>query len=96
MERLSKVFCHFIISGRERLRKANHQNNPDRVLGKDAPGHYRDRATIKRLNMYRSSGPIRNKAGKIIGGDYMSKEAPDSARIAPNRSWFGRLLSITK
>lgn len=64
------------------LRGGNASTNPDRAW---KPG-FRDRATIKRLNMYRSR-PKRDKNGVIISGG-LSKELPNS-RIAPNRRWFG-------
>jgi hypothetical protein len=74
--------------GKERIRTANHQDNPDRVLPKNAGAHMRSRTTTKRLLMYRGKA-VRDKSGKIIGGAFMSPDAPSSARIAPNRAWFG-------
>jgi len=55
----------------------------------------RSKATIKRLNMYKSGAPIRNRQGKIVGGEFMlnnqtgNRPMDKMSRIAPNRRWFG-------
>ena len=55
----------------------------------------RSRADVKRLNMYKSGAPIRDRRGKIVGGDLLSsnrtgnKPMEKMARVAPNRRWFG-------
>ena len=73
--------------------------NPNRkraIAAKSKSGALRDRSTVKRLNMYRGGGPIRNTKGRIIkGGDLCSsdktgnKDMVSMARIAPDRRWFG-------
>lgn len=67
---------------------------------KDA-GSSRSAETIRRLNMYKDSKPIRNKGGKIIGGAFMSKDrAGDrditaaTGRIEPDRRWFGNTRTV--
>ena len=82
--------------------------NPNRVL-RDGNGkvkksmgqtHFRTKATINRLNMYKSGAPIRNTAGKIVGGDLMGRNKAGNqelglmSRIAPNRKWFGNTRVI--
>lgn len=64
-------------------------------------GSTRSAETIRRLNMYKNSNPIRNKGGKIIGGAFMSKErAGDreitaaTGRIEPDRRWFGNTRTV--
>eukprot|EP00611_Tribonema_gayanum_P028698 TRINITY_DN745_c2_g1_i1.p1 TRINITY_DN745_c2_g1~~TRINITY_DN745_c2_g1_i1.p1 ORF type:complete len:658 (-),score=211.32 TRINITY_DN745_c2_g1_i1:584-2473(-) len=64
-------------------------------------GNLRDKATIKRLNMYKGGKPIRNSDGKIIGGTFMmddrAGDAPITAasgRVAPDRRWFGNTRVI--
>jgi len=69
------------------LRKSNVATNPDRVLPKGTT-HLRDATTIRRLKMY-NSRPVRNRQGKIIGGQYISRDTSHSTRITPNRRWFG-------
>jgi len=61
----------------------------------NAKGGHRSAETIKRLNMYKSR-PIRNKKGRLIGGDFMMSDragdkeiSAETGRIAPDRRWFG-------
>ena len=66
----------------------------------------RDKATIKRLLMYRSGKPTRDASGKVkSGGEFMSKEksggkdiSGETGRVAPDRRWFGntRVVSATQ
>ena len=65
----------------------------------------RDKSTINRLNMYRGGKPVRDKEGRITGGDFMSKEKAgnklvdsSTGRVAPDRRWFGntRVVSATQ
>lgn len=67
--------------------------------------HHRSAATISRINMYKSGKAIRNKDGKIVGGNFqMNSRAGDSeitaatGRIQPDRRWFGntRVVDATK
>ncbi|KAF0686383.1 Aste57867_21827 [Aphanomyces stellatus] len=74
-------------------------DNPNRKIPKkQKAANMRDKGTINRLNMYRNSGPIRNKKGKIVGGSLMMAgrqggitmtDANAPSRIAPDRRWFG-------
>ena len=71
-------------------------DNPNRKIPKrQKAANMRDKSTINRLNMYRSGAPIRNKKGKVVGGSLMmsnksgGQEIVGSARIAPDRRWFG-------
>ncbi|GBG25708.1 Nucleolar GTP-binding protein 2 [Hondaea fermentalgiana] len=73
--------------------KSQSSSNPDRK--DNGKGNMRSKATIKRLNMYKSGAPIRNRQGKIVGGEFMSNNRTGNrpmekmSRIAPNRRWFG-------
>jgi len=60
--------------------------NPDRVAPKNV-GNPRTKATIKRLNMYRTRA-VRDKRGKVIHEEFHSKELPSNTRIQPDRRWF--------
>lgn len=72
-------------------------DNPNRKLPKrQKAANMRDKATINRLNMYRNSGAIRNKKGKVVGGALMMGDkqggqaiTATSGRIQPDRRWFG-------
>ncbi|RHY88364.1 hypothetical protein DYB37_010988 [Aphanomyces astaci] len=79
--------------------KGASSDNPNRKIPKkQKAANMRDKGTIKRLNMYRNSGAIRNKEGKIVGGSLMMagrqggitmNDPTASSRIAPDRRWFG-------
>eukprot|EP01087_Luapelamoeba_hula_P019073 TRINITY_DN626_c0_g1_i1.p1 TRINITY_DN626_c0_g1~~TRINITY_DN626_c0_g1_i1.p1 ORF type:complete len:769 (-),score=191.50 TRINITY_DN626_c0_g1_i1:137-2443(-) len=66
--------------------------NPDRVVSAKGKSKLRDKATINRLNMYRTR-PKRNAKGEILHEEFQSKELP-TTRIAPNRKWFGNTRVI--
>jgi nuclear GTP-binding protein len=80
------------------------KSNASSKLNRTAPGgkrgetnaNMRSNATIARLKMYNNGKAIRNKEGKVVGGQFMmSDRAGDSkitaatGRIAPDRRWFG-------
>lgn len=67
-----------------------HADDADR--GNKKYGHGRDKATVKRLHMYKTKAHKRDRDGKIIegAGDLTSRIPEKGAgRIAPNRKWFG-------
>lgn len=82
------------------FRKGGSADNPDRIADKKDTMK-RSKATINRLNMYRGGAPVRNKKGEIVGGTLMSRDKSGdkpmgtSARIAPNRKWFGNTRVVT-
>ncbi|XP_043573809.1 nucleolar GTP-binding protein 2 [Chiloscyllium plagiosum] len=80
--------------GRGTVNPSRSSTNPDRP--KDA-GHTRDRATIKRLNMYRQK-ERRNKAGKVIRPlQFQSKvSSGTTARVEPNIKWFANTRVINQ
>jgi nuclear GTP-binding protein len=60
-------------------------------------GNLRSNATIARLKMYSNGKAIRNKEGKVVGGQFMmadragdTKITGATGRIAPDRRWFGK------
>jgi nuclear GTP-binding protein len=79
--------------------KSQNSNNVNRKAEKGNT-HMRSKSTIMRLNMTNSKGPIRNKQGKVVGGDYVMKNRAGGelikgqARIAPDRRWFGNTRVI--
>lgn len=81
--------------------KSTSSDNPNRKLPtKQKAANMRDRATIKRLNMYRGGKAVRDKKGKILGGTLMStnksggQAITGQARIQPDRRWFGNTRVI--
>ncbi|XP_067862547.1 nucleolar GTP-binding protein 2 [Heptranchias perlo] len=79
--------------GRGTVNPSTSSTNPDRP--KDAGGNRRDRATIKRLNMYRQK-ERRNKIGKVIKPlQFQSTVASGTiARVEPNIKWFANTRVI--
>ncbi|DBA04187.1 TPA: LOW QUALITY PROTEIN: hypothetical protein N0F65_004295, partial [Lagenidium giganteum] len=87
---------HLATMGKGINTKKASADNPNRKIPKrQKAANMRDKATINRLNMYRNSGPIRNKKGKIVGGSLMmgnkagGQEIQGAARVQPDRRWFG-------
>lgn len=77
-------------------KKASADNPHRQVPKRQKAANMRDKSTINRLNMYRNSGAIRNKAGKVVGGSLMMKNkqggvemGSGQARVQPDRRWFG-------
>ncbi|RLV96842.1 hypothetical protein DV515_00012416 [Chloebia gouldiae] len=80
--------------GRCSINPSRASTNPDRVGG-EGGNNMRDRATIRRLNMYRQK-ERRNKRGKVIKPlQFQSTVAPGTvARVEPNIKWFGNTRVI--
>lgn len=79
--------------------KSTNSMNPDRPRDKvqlrGAP-YARDKATIKRLQMYRTGKAKRNRQGKIIkAAVFQNRVSPGTqARVEPNQRWFGNTKVI--
>lgn len=73
------------------------KHSMDAGRGNKAFGHGRDRATVNRLQMYKTKSHKRDRHGKIIkdAGD-LTSSTPElgAGRIAPNRRWFGNTRLI--
>ena len=76
---------------------SGHSLNVDRPRAKGET-HLRDKATIRRLMMYKGGKPVRNNQGKIIKpAVYQSwNKSGTRARIAPNQKWFGNTRTVTQ
>ena len=82
---------------RNMLTKSTASSKLNRVAGKKGDnGNMRSNATIARLKMYNNGKAIRNKEGKVVGGQFMmadragdTKIDGSTGRIAPDRRWFG-------
>ncbi|OQR80400.1 nucleolar GTP-binding protein 2-like [Tropilaelaps mercedesae] len=83
------------VTPRRGIDKSNHSMNPDRER---KSLNMRDRATIRRLLMYKNQMPIRNRKGKIVkAAPYQSWiNSGAVSRIAPNQKWFGNTKVITQ
>jgi len=61
------------------------RSNASSKLGRKAPGkgdsNMRSAETIKRLKMYNNGKAIRNKEGKIVGGQFMMADRAGDTKI---------------
>lgn len=73
--------------------------NPDRKSSSlKGVARARDKATIKRLQMYRNFKAKRDASGKVIRPAPFQSKVPAGtvARIEPNRRWFGNIRVVCK
>ncbi|CAG0912790.1 unnamed protein product [Notodromas monacha] len=82
------------------LNRAKHSLNPHRKVSDEKKGiaNPRDRATIKRLKMYKSGKPKRDSAGKIVCPAPFQNVLPSGsvARVEPNPKWFSNTRVVTQ
>nr|XP_046254383.1 nucleolar GTP-binding protein 2 [Scatophagus argus] len=80
--------------GNSSINPSSSSSNPDRVKGAGG-NNMRDRATIKRLNMYRQKQRCNNRGKVIKPLQYQSTVAPGTvARVEPNIKWFANTRVI--
>lgn len=75
---------------------SNHSMNPERP--KEGKGHFRSKATINRLQMYRNFKAKRNRQGKIITPAPFQgwNSSGTMARVEPNIKWFSNSRVISQ
>ncbi|XP_057196765.1 nucleolar GTP-binding protein 2 [Triplophysa rosa] len=80
--------------GKSSINPSSSSSNPDRVKGAGG-NNMRDRATIRRLNMYRQKQRC-NSLGKVVRPlQYQNTLAPGTvARVEPNIKWFANTRVI--
>uniref|UniRef100_UPI003AB0E7CA nucleolar GTP-binding protein 2 n=1 Tax=Centroberyx gerrardi TaxID=166262 RepID=UPI003AB0E7CA len=80
--------------GKGTINPSSSSSNPDRAKGAGG-SNMRDRATIKRLNMYRQKQRCNNRGKVIKPLQYQSTVAPGTvARVEPNIKWFANTRVI--
>uniref|UniRef100_A0A7N6A3V2 Nucleolar GTP-binding protein 2 n=1 Tax=Anabas testudineus TaxID=64144 RepID=A0A7N6A3V2_ANATE len=80
--------------GKSSINPSSSSSNPDRVKGASG-NNMRDRATIKRLNMYRQKQRCNNRGKVIKPLQYQSTVTPGTvARVEPNIKWFANTRVI--
>uniref|UniRef100_A0A3Q1BM07 Nucleolar GTP-binding protein 2 n=1 Tax=Amphiprion ocellaris TaxID=80972 RepID=A0A3Q1BM07_AMPOC len=80
--------------GKSSINPSSSSSNPDRPKGAGG-NNMRDRATIKRLNMYRQKQRCNNRGKVIKPLQYQSTVAPGTvARVEPNIKWFANTRVI--
>ncbi|XP_037128826.1 nucleolar GTP-binding protein 2-like [Syngnathus acus] len=73
--------------GKSSINRSTSSSNPDRVTGGGST--MRDRATIRRLNMYRQKQRCNNRGKVVKPLQYQSTVTPGTvARVEPNIKWF--------
>ncbi|EGW30548.1 uncharacterized protein SPAPADRAFT_157732 [Spathaspora passalidarum NRRL Y-27907] len=79
---------------KEKQRRVRQNDTRDGNLRVKGENFYRDAKKVKHLNMYKQGRAIRNARGDIIkAADLQSTDAP-TARVDPNRKWFGNTRVI--
>ncbi|CAG0892798.1 unnamed protein product [Darwinula stevensoni] len=84
---------------KEGMNRSGHSMNPNRPE-ESAKGasRLRDKATIRRLQMYRNFKPKRNRRGQIVrAAPFQNRLASGStARVEPNPKWFVNTRVVTQ
>lgn len=76
-----------------RIREGNSKDGNLRVKGEN---FYRDSKRVKFLNMYKGGRSIRNAKGEIIKAAPLQDTAAPTARVQPDRRWFGNTRVISQ
>lgn len=71
------------------LKKTNASSKPNRTNPRKGDSNMRSSDTINRLKMYNNGKAIRNKEGKIVGGQFMMSDRAGDSKITA-----GTLFSI--
>lgn len=79
---------------KEKQRRVRQNDTRDGNLRVKGENFYRDAKKVKHLQMYKTGRAVRNAKGEIIKeADLQSTDAP-TARVDPNRKWFGNTRVI--
>uniref|UniRef100_A0A3P9BIN0 Nucleolar GTP-binding protein 2 n=1 Tax=Maylandia zebra TaxID=106582 RepID=A0A3P9BIN0_9CICH len=82
------------VQGKSSINPSTSSSNPDRAKGAGG-NNMRDRATIKRLNMYRQKQRCDSRGKVVKPLQYQSTVAPGTvARVEPNIKWFANTRVI--
>lgn len=84
---------------KEGFNRSIHSMNPDRPIESlKGVAKVRSKATIKRLQMYRSQKPQRDRSGKILRPAPFQGWQPSGtmSRIEPSQRWFGNSKVISQ
>ncbi|KAJ6028101.1 Nucleolar GTP-binding protein 2 [Penicillium herquei] len=86
-------------TGKKEAARKERQGKVDDGMGNvktKGENFYRDAKKIKTLNMFKDGKARRNAHGEItVAASYQSRETP-TARIEPNRKWFGNTRVISQ
>lgn len=76
-----------------RVRQGDLRDGNLRVKGEN---FYRDAKKVKHLAMYKEGRPVRNAKGDIIKAANLQDTTLPTARVDPNRRWFGNTRVISQ
>ncbi|KAG0689507.1 GTPase required for pre-60S ribosomal subunit nuclear export and maturation [Pichia californica] len=80
----------------EKARRQRQGDLRDGNLRVKGENFYRDAKKVKHLNMYKTGGAVRNAKGEIIKAAYLQDTKAPTARVDPNRRWFGNTRVIAQ
>ncbi|KAH3671455.1 hypothetical protein WICMUC_004587 [Wickerhamomyces mucosus] len=81
---------------KEKQRRVREGDTRDGNLRVKGENFYRDAKKVQHLNMYKTGRAQRNKKGEIIKAAYLQDTAAPTARVDPNRRWFGNTRVISQ
>lgn len=81
---------------KEKQRRVREGDTRDGNLRVKGENFYRDAKRVQFLNMYKGGRAQRNKAGEIIKAAYLQSTDAPTARVDPNRKWFGNTRVISQ
>ena len=77
------------------LKRSSASSKPNRTAPKQGDRNMRSADTIHRLKMYNNGKAVRNKEGKIVGGQFMMKDRAGDVKITNGVCCFRRFFIIT-
>lgn len=81
---------------KEKQRRIRENDVRDGNLRVKGENFYRDAKKVKHLNMYKQGRAIRNAKGEIIKAAALQSTDAPTARVDPNRKWFGNTRVIAQ
>lgn len=80
----------------EKARRERQGDTRDANLRVKGENFYRSAKKVKKVNMYKGGKPVRNAKGKIVEQAYLQSREVPTARVEPNRRWFGNTRVIAQ
>lgn len=81
---------------KEKQRRVREKDTRDGNLRVKGENFYRDAKKVKHLQMYKTGRAVRNAQGEIIRAAALQSTDAPTARVDPNRKWFGNTRVIAQ
>lgn len=81
---------------KEETRRSRQGDIRDGNLRVKGENFYRDAKKVKHLNMYKQGRAVRNAQGDIVQDAFLQSTKIPTARVDPNRRWFGNTRVISQ